>query len=333
MSSQQPPWGPPRHQSTRLTPISTNITHEQRNTPSPSGSRPGFSPATSSFPSLPPSSARHIGSRKSSAASSTSAPFSPSHAGQQPPVGQLLSSRSRTILSQQPSQLASAAAAGGGGSSSGGGPSRLVRASPSLSTSSTVGSPSTSANPASASAHNQNLSRIVIAQVFLLLSQFGPVKDEKDRAKWETQAEQIRKVRVMRSFLDICNITDSLQLIDSNGMEVFSKYFRRLLQNNASHIFSTGGRSTDPNGNYQILATEMQKLRVDPEQALKIAESLNSPEGDLFRDFDLSALISHFQLDIFSQAMLAAACKLGSNAELKARGWCSCSHSRARGQC
>lgn len=196
MSSNQTPWGPPRHhQSTRLTPISTAVAHDQRNTPSPSGSRPAFSPATSSFPSLPLSSSRHVGSRKSSAASSTSSPFSPSHAGQQPPVGQLLSSRVRTITSQQPSQLASAAAAAGGVSSSGGGAPRLVRASPSLSTSSTVGSPSTAINPTSASAHNQNLSRIVIAQVFLLLSQFGPVKDDKDRTKWETQAEQIRKVR------------------------------------------------------------------------------------------------------------------------------------------
>jgi CCR4-NOT transcription complex subunit 1 len=57
-----------------------------------------------------------------------------------------------------------------------------------------VGSPSTATNPAPG-ASSQNLSRIVIAQVFLLLSQFGPVKDEKDRSKWDTQTEQIRKVR------------------------------------------------------------------------------------------------------------------------------------------
>lgn len=111
-----------------------------------------------------------------------------------------------------------------------------------------------------------------------------------------------------------------IQLVDSNGMEVFSKYFRRLLQNNAPHIFSTGGRSIEPNGNYQLLVTEMHKLQTDPDQALKIAESLNSPEGDLFRDFDLSTFIAHFQLDLSSQAMLAAACKLGNNAELRARG-------------
>ena len=181
--SQQHPWGAPRHtQSTRLTPISTALAHDQRNTPSPSGARPAYSPASASFPSLPPASSRLVGSRKSSAASSTAAPF----AGQQPPPAQLLSSRA--------SQLASSAAQQGGPASSatGGGASKLVRASPSLSTSSTLGSPSTTTNPAAAS--SQNLSRIVIAQVFLLLSQFGPLRDDKDRSKWDTQTEQIRKV-------------------------------------------------------------------------------------------------------------------------------------------
>ena len=40
----------------------------------------------------------------------------------------------------------------------------------------------------SSAASSQNLSRIVIAQIFLLLSQFGPVKDDKDRGK--TQIEK-----------------------------------------------------------------------------------------------------------------------------------------------
>ncbi|CAI6340370.1 unnamed protein product [Periconia digitata] len=327
--SQHSPWGLPRRHpqntsntsSTRLTPLSTTFAVDQdRNTPSPSGTRPAFSPATSSFPSLPPPStapsaaattstsaatARHglIGSsRKSSAASSTSSLFSPAPSGQQPPT-QLLSSRARNIApssaSQQASSAATAALQGSGGTSSGGGASRLVRASPSLSISSTVGSP-ISSNPQSASApkqQKQDLSRIVVAQVFLLLSQLSPVKDDKDRAKWNAQAEQIRK------------------LIDSNGMEVFAKSFRRLLQNNAAHIFSSGERS----GSYALLVEEMQKLRTDPDQAQKIAESIDSSEGDLFRDFDLAALVSHFQLDPFAKAMLAATCRLGSNADLRAK--------------
>ncbi|KAF2872099.1 CCR4-Not complex component, Not1-domain-containing protein [Massariosphaeria phaeospora] len=307
MSQQQHPWGAPRnHQSTRLAPISTAFAQEQRNTPSPSSSRPAFSPASSSFPSLPAATSRHAGSRKSSAASSTSTPFSPSHTGQQPPASQLLSSRTRIIASQPTSYLGSSAAAAaasqsGGGTSSGGGASKLARASPSLSASSTLGSPNTSANPAGSSASVQNLSRIVIAQLFLLLSQFGPVKDEKDKAKWEVQTEQIRK------------------LIYSNGMEVFSKYFRRLVQNNAAQIFSTSSRTTEPNGSYQILVAEMQKLSQDLEQAAKIAESLDSHEGDLFRDFDLVTFVDHFELDAFSKVALAVACSATSKSDLRTK--------------
>lgn len=114
--------------------------------------------------------------------------------------------------------------------------------------------------------------------------------------------------------------TDQQQLIDSNGMEVFSKYFRRLLQNNAPHIFPNGGRTADAHGNYQLLVNEMQKLRTDPDQAQKIAESINTPEGDLFREFDLSTFVSHFQLDSFAAAMLAASCRLCGSGDLKAKG-------------
>ena len=92
-------------------------------------------------------------------------------------------------------------------------------------------------------------------------------------------------------------------------MEVFAKYFRRLLQNNAAQVFGSGGRTTDPNGSYQILVTEVQKLRTDPQQADKIAESISSSEGDLFRDFDLATFVSHFQMDALSRAMLTLACR------------------------
>ncbi|PSN71891.1 Not1-domain-containing protein [Corynespora cassiicola Philippines] len=309
--SQHHSWGAPRHhQNTRLPALSTPSTafaqdHASSHTPSPSGTRPAFSPATSSFPSLPSAATRHIGSRKSSAASSSSSLFSPSLAGQQPAASQLLSSRARTIASQPASQLASSAAAaashgGGGTSSSGGGAPKLVRASPSLSASSTLASPGTAAHAASTSS-SQNLSRIVIAQVFLLLSQFGTIKDDKDRTKWETQTEQIRK------------------LIDSNGMDVFSKYFRRTVQTNTAQIFSTGAKNQETHGTYPILVGEMQMLRKDPNQAAKIAESLDTTEGDLFRDFDLSTFVSHFQLDPISRTALVLACRSANKADLRSK--------------
>ncbi|OCK78418.1 Not1-domain-containing protein [Lepidopterella palustris CBS 459.81] len=307
--SQQFTWGSSsQHQNgRRLTPISTAFTSSQRHTPSPSSpSRAGFSPATSGFPSLPPPSSRHVASRNSSA-SSTSSPFSPSHAGQQPPPNQLLSStRSRTIAPPTTSQLASSAATlptasqGGGTPSSGGGATKLARASPSLSQSSAVGSPITTTNPTSTPS-GQSLSKIVIAQVFLLLSQFGSIKEDKDKAKWETQADQIRK------------------LIDSNGMEVFSKYFRRLLQGNAGQIFPGAGRSSENSGSYSLLVSEMQKIRHDPQQASKIAESVDTPEGDLFRDFDLSTFMSHFKLDPVAKTTLALAFKNASKPDLRTK--------------
>ena len=52
-------------------------------------------------------------------------------------------------------------------------------------------------NHAAANTNNHQaggLSKIVIAQVFLLLS---TIKEDKDRTKWDSQAEQIRKVRAM----------------------------------------------------------------------------------------------------------------------------------------
>jgi CCR4-NOT transcription complex subunit 1 len=100
-------------------------------------------------------------------------------------------------------------------------------------------------------------------------------------------------------------------------MEVFTKYFRRVLQNNAGQVFGTGSRNADPNGSYQILVTEVQKLRKEPEQADKIAESISSAEGDLFRDFDLSTFLSHFKLDPLAKAMLALACR---KTELRQKG-------------
>jgi CCR4-NOT transcription complex subunit 1 len=40
---------------------------------------------------------------------------------------------------------------------------------------------------------SNSLTKIVVAQVYLLLS---TIKEDKDRTKWELQAEQLRKVRL-----------------------------------------------------------------------------------------------------------------------------------------
>lgn len=200
-------WGPSsQQQATRrgLPSISTALNStSSRSNRSSSPSRSTFSPVNPPYTSVPPASSRQILTRTPSA-SSTSSPFWPLQAGPQHAQGSQLpsSSRSRNTTSASSSQAAASAAAlptlsqgGGGGGSSGGaaGATRLARDSPSLSQSS-VGSPGTTSNPASASSGGQSgsLSKIVIAQVFLLLS---TIKEDGDKAKWDSQADQIRKVR------------------------------------------------------------------------------------------------------------------------------------------
>ena len=102
-------------------------------------------------------------------------------------------------------------------------------------------------------------------------------------------------------------------------MEVFTKYFRRLLQTNSGQIFSSG-RPADRNASYDLILSEIQKLRQDPEQASKIAEAIDTTEGELFRDFDLSTFMAHFKLDPIAKGQLSIALKSANKADLRTKG-------------
>ncbi|OAA67955.1 ccr4-not transcription complex subunit [Niveomyces insectorum RCEF 264] len=140
-----------------------------------------------------------------------------------------------------------------------------------------------------------SVSKIVIAQVFVLLSSIKEEKD--DPSKWE----QLKK------------------LIDESGMEVFTKYFARLVASSASQIFPGLNRPGGSPGSYQLLTSEMQKIPHDPEQARRIAESIEIGTEDIFRDFDLSTFMEHFKLDALEKTILALAFKLGPRSELKTK--------------
>lgn len=158
-------------------------------------------------------------------------------------------------------------------------------------------SPSTSSPTGTSS-----LSKITIAQVYLLLSTIKEKKD--DPADWENKVNRLNK------------------LIDDNGMEVFTKYFARLVHSNAAQIFPgltrPGGNTANP-GNYPILVSEMRKISHDIEQAEKIAESIATGTEDIFRDFDLSTFMEHFKLDALEKTILAVAFKLGNRSDLKTK--------------
>jgi CCR4-NOT transcription complex subunit 1 len=103
-------------------------------------------------------------------------------------------------------------------------------------------------------------------------------------------------------------------------MEVYSKYFTRLVAGNAPQIFPGLHRQVATPGNYHILAEEMKKIAHDAEQATKIAESVETGTEDIFRDFDLSTFMEHFKLDALEKTVLALAFKLSSRPDLKSKG-------------
>ncbi len=285
-----------------LTPIATTSAGQAR-PPSASGgspSRAAFSPTGLTFSNAAAVNAsRQVASRQSST-SSTNSLFSPT--GSSHATGQIGSGNwSRAVTSTGSPRLASSLASptsvnqAGGNTSAG---PRFARQSPSLSLSSTT-SPISSSGPHSAGGSGQ-LTSLIVTQLNILLS---TLKD----SNFVTQTEKIRS------------------LVDDNGMEVFTTLFRRLLQSNASAIFSGSARppstpATDNAGQYKLLAEEVAKVSLDPQQADRIAQSLDTNESDLFRDFDLSTFMDHFRLNPFAKLALALSLRSASKPDLRLKG-------------
>jgi CCR4-NOT transcription complex subunit 1 len=107
-------------------------------------------------------------------------------------------------------------------------------------------------------------------------------------------------------------------------MDVFPKFFRRLVSGNASKLFPGANIKASENagaGSYQILVEEMQKVLKDTTQAQKIAETIDEGDGDVFRDFDLVAFVEHFGLGPVAETALCLAFRACTRADLRNKGW------------
>lgn len=100
-------------------------------------------------------------------------------------------------------------------------------------------------------------------------------------------------------------------------MEVFPKFFRRALGMNANYIFNNAAQ---PEGSYDLLTEYIQKIRQDPKEADNVAESIDTTEGDLFKNFDVSKFMEHFKLDPVAKSMLALSLKNASKSDLRTKG-------------
>ena len=103
-------------------------------------------------------------------------------------------------------------------------------------------------------------------------------------------------------------------------MEVFAKYFQRLVVGNSPHIFPGINRNVENPGNHQLLVEEIEKASQSTEQAKKIAEIIDSAEGDIYRDFDLATFIGHFHLNPIANAIIASAFTEVTRTDLRKKG-------------
>lgn len=108
-------------------------------------------------------------------------------------------------------------------------------------------------------------------------------------------------------------------MVEQHGMEVFTKYFRRLLVSNAPHVWGSA-RSSDGTGSYPILVSEMQKVTREVGQSAKIVESVDFGEGEIFKDFDLSTFMDHFKMSPVAKVTLASAFRKASRPDLRTKG-------------
>ena len=103
-------------------------------------------------------------------------------------------------------------------------------------------------------------------------------------------------------------------------MEVYAKYFRRLLVGNSPQIFSGINRNVENPANYPLLIEEIEKASQNFEQARKLAEVIDTSEGDVFKDFDLASFLEHFKLDPVGKCILACAFTQVTKPDLRIKG-------------
>ena len=105
-------------------------------------------------------------------------------------------------------------------------------------------------------------------------------------------------------------------------MEVFAKYFTRLVASNAGQIFPIHSRATSAAPNYQLLVKDMHVISQDLDMAPKIAYAIATGSEDIFRDFDLATFMDHFKLTPLGKTVLALAVKQEkTRPDLQNKGW------------
>jgi len=104
-------------------------------------------------------------------------------------------------------------------------------------------------------------------------------------------------------------------------MEVYHKFFRRLVASHSNTIFSPISKQPDNPSEYRLLIQHVKALANSPEEAkVKFADCIGSLDNQIFHDFDLSVFMRHFDLDGLERSILALGFESSAKPELQSKG-------------
>lgn len=72
-----------------------------------------------------------------------------------------------------------------------------------------------------------------------------------------------------------------------------------------------------------MLVSEIKKITKDSLQATRIVESIENGDSEVFKDFDLSTFMEHFNMNAVEKITLASAFKKSSKSDLRTKGMSS----------
>ncbi|RPB11593.1 Not1-domain-containing protein [Morchella conica CCBAS932] len=109
-------------------------------------------------------------------------------------------------------------------------------------------------------------------------------------------------------------------------MEINQKVMRKIITNNYTYIMSSSSSRSfenSPSSSHRILAEGIKELASLPHEVKdKFVDVITpvTPDGEVFRDFDVSMFFSHFGLDSLQKCVLAVGLKSSPRADLRNKG-------------
>lgn len=109
-------------------------------------------------------------------------------------------------------------------------------------------------------------------------------------------------------------------------MDIKQKAMRKIIMNNYSYIMSSSSSRSfenSPSSSHRLLGEQIKELASLPQDVegtfIDVITPV-TPDGEVFRDFDVSTFFNHFSLDALQKCVLAVGLKSNPRPDLRNKG-------------